>query len=921
VTEPVQQQIEALQAAAAQPGADLVDLALRIEALAGQLSGADAVAGQQAAVDILATLDPLVSTDSLHCMRLAEQQHTLAVRMIAAGQSDQAEAVGRQAVATYRQAAALSSPAIEEIANNLTILDKQLTSIPDMADALLAQQAAVDVLGTPADPDPDGARQEMLADALFNLAARLIDNQRVADAGVAATEAIDHYTGVLTILRTELQAGAATLGSLARTLLAAGLPDAAAQVQQAAVAAGRGDPAAVLPAITAGTGPADPMTQAAAAVQRVQALFTLIATTDKNLHELAPLLDGAGLGAQAQAAVHAQGIPPGLLDTPAQSYCAIAGAALPPPRPDLSFPPLQGQWPQGNLTVQIRTNMPLPGIDPGVARQAQLNAVTTWQQASRDVTRNDRTGPDGFFSFAISFLPRLAGDPPVDETPDITVYFADETVISAFGAGSAAAVTAGFPENNPAPLIPGVVILNGRFPWPSAAELEAATLHAFGHLLGFTDSHTTFSSVPGSVPGTSQTAVATMHPASLNTALDTETLSVLRAVYGWRPQQQAADRGTDQRPSLGVRTRPDGTQTVTMVWKGIGEATMYHSDFKPAAMDWTPQQPLPADLGLTIYRPVLAQLAPPDGGLMLVWGEPDPTGTAADVQLRFAIDTGGGWQTPVVALADAASSAGPAVTTFNATVWMAWKGNARDGGLWWSMFDPAQGRWLPQQSVTAGPDGTAVTTTDSPALVGLGGRLHLFWRVPDGNIFTSSHGAGTDNDWTPQQRVELHRLPGGGDPGRQQPRAVGDASARPGYRGPDRGQHRGHPAELEGRAGRHGHLDERVRRRDQRPDQRAGPRDLLQPGCAGGPGQDVHGVEGRGAGPHDLVVGASGHLSKRVARRSRRHRRHSQGPLQVKLEPLADLGLGAVSRVFRESRRRAAAGGIRLHVIKPAGWT
>jgi hypothetical protein len=119
-----------------------------------------------------------------------------------------------------------------------------------------------------------------------------------------------------------------------------------------------------------------------------------------------------------------------------------------------------------------------------------------------------------------------------------------------------------------------------------------------------------------------------MFPASANLTIDSERLSVLRAAYGWTAQNPLRDRGTEHRPSLGVRIEA-GDETPKMVWKGIGEATIWESDF--AGGQWSRQHDTNA--GLTSHRPVLARVTDPAVGLIMAWREPD------EGRLRWALST------------------------------------------------------------------------------------------------------------------------------------------------------------------------------------------------------------------------------------------------------------------------------------------
>jgi hypothetical protein len=78
---------------------------------------------------------------------------------------------------------------------------------------------------------------------------------------------------------------------------------------------------------------------------------------------------------------------------------------------------------------------------------------------------------------------------------------------------------------------------------------------------------------------------------------------------------------------------------------------------------------------------------------------------------------------------------------------MAWKGVDDDSGIYWSTFNGAD--WAPQRPILG------VGTSDSPALVALGNRLHIFWKgVPgDTNAYHSTLDDGEGAIWKPQQLI------------------------------------------------------------------------------------------------------------------------------------------------------------------------
>lgn len=277
---------------------------------------------------MLTKFDPLSGTDPDHCLRLAEELHNLAFRLDAADHSDEARAAAHEAIAGYRQSAALGQTRVEWLAANLTILNKLLSALADLPGAVEAQQAAVDMLRTPVSSDPVGARRILLADALFTLTARLVDVQRRTDAGATADESIDTYADVLATVRTELNSRAASLLAIADGLSAGGLPDLAAQARQVAAAALSQESGVEVPRI------ATPGSTVAQVNQAVSTAITVADLTTRRrnglaaLHDLGSLVTGDDFAPQAK---HAEAVlfhASGAFDPTVPSQLVV-GAPLP----------------------------------------------------------------------------------------------------------------------------------------------------------------------------------------------------------------------------------------------------------------------------------------------------------------------------------------------------------------------------------------------------------------------------------------------------------------------------------------------------------------------------------------------------------------------------------------------------------------
>jgi len=98
------------------------------------------------------------------------------------------------------------------------------------------------------------------------------------------------------------------------------------------------------------------------------------------------------------------------------------------------------------------------------------------------------------------------------------------------------------------------------------------------------------------------------------------------------------------------------------------------------------------------------------------------------------------------------TSAGPAFCVFGGKPYLAWKGQGSDQGIYWtsaSSLTPGsngQYNWAPQTKVTN------VATTDGPTLASFGGNLYMAWKgeAGDSGLYLSKFDGKT---WTPQQKL------------------------------------------------------------------------------------------------------------------------------------------------------------------------
>ena len=142
----------AYKALAEMPGTDRIAIARSLLALCDQITPAQqqtaAVDAAQGAADIVSKTAPPGPPDAGYLGLLAQAQHTLVLRLIAAGRAPEAVALAGQAISACKTYAAAPGADIAQAGRDLTELAAQLQAVGDAADAAAAQQAAHD-LGAP----------------------------------------------------------------------------------------------------------------------------------------------------------------------------------------------------------------------------------------------------------------------------------------------------------------------------------------------------------------------------------------------------------------------------------------------------------------------------------------------------------------------------------------------------------------------------------------------------------------------------------------------------------------------------------------------------------------------------------------------------------------------------------------------------
>lgn len=385
----------------------------------------------------------------------------------------------------------------------------------------------------------------------------------------------------------------------------------------------------------------------------------------------------------------------GLISALDSLFCGVEDADGGGLRPR-AFGSPTGRWGQSALTYSINTaNCNLGGAAIPIINQA----FAQWQATSRG---------------RLTLSQRVSGG-------NIQVSFGGASLYPKFGkAGSVAGV--GYPPSS------GVVQLDSAETWslatPAPAKqvsLLAVVLHEIGHALGLAHSND-----PASL----------MYPFGPPLAnIDAESIEAIQSIYGWRPQRWLSDRGTADRPGLGITSSYNFTSrfdTPYMVWRGIdGDDSLWWSRLDGDS--WTPQQQLPGKG--SSHGPALTGFGET---MLMAWkGVPD------DSLIYYAFGRDGDWSDQQV-VPNVGTGSRPGL----AGNFLAWKGVNEDSSIWWSIL--GQGGWSGQQNVRG------VGTSDGPTLAYLGSRLFMFWKgIPgDSNAYWSWMDPANDPIWRPQRLIE-----------------------------------------------------------------------------------------------------------------------------------------------------------------------
>lgn len=385
----------------------------------------------------------------------------------------------------------------------------------------------------------------------------------------------------------------------------------------------------------------------------------------------------------------------GLISALDSHFCGVEdtdGGGL---RPQ-AFGAPSGRWGQSALTYSINASFCNLG---GAAVPIITGAFGQWQAASRG-------------RLTLTLVPSGG---------NMQVRFGGASLYAKFGNAGGVLGAATPPPS-------GVIQLDSAENWSLATpapfnqvSLLAVVLHEIGHALGLAHSNN-----PASL----------MYPFGPPLAIiDAESIEAIQSIYGWLPQRWLSDRGTADRPGLGMASTYNFTSrfdTPYIIWRGIdGDDSLWWSRLDGDS--WTPQQQLPGKG--SSHGPALTTFS---DKMLMAW-----KGVPGDSSIYYAFGRDGYWSeqqfVPNVGTSSRPGLAGNV---------LAWKGVDDDSSIWWAMLGP--GGWSGQQQVRG------VGTSDGPTLVYLGSRLFMFWKgIPgDSHAYWSWMDPVNDPIWRPQRLIE-----------------------------------------------------------------------------------------------------------------------------------------------------------------------
>lgn len=152
------------------------------------------------------------------------------------------------------------------------------------------------------------------------------------------------------------------------------------------------------------------------------------------------------------------------------------------------------------------------------------------------------------------------------------------------------------------------------------------------------------------------------------------------------------------------------------------------------SFEWAPQTPV--QNVATSYGPSLTAY---QGGLFMAW-----KGDSSDQGIWFA--RGGPGFSGQQKVPNVLTSVGPAVLAVGNTMYMAWKGMQGDSKIWWSTFNGTN--WAPQQVING------FATSGRPALAEFNGTIYMTWKGADTDeaIYWGTYTARTG--WSGPQKVQ-----------------------------------------------------------------------------------------------------------------------------------------------------------------------